>query len=373
MLTYHELKSLSAIGKNGNLFVSLYLNVNRLTNPKGDYVIHFKNILKKAELNIGKSAEKKVKKDLHKIESYLRDSKREFKKGIALISCESLEIWKNYHLSLPIKNELVIDSTPYIKPLVSLLNNYPRYAVLLIDKESAKIYITHLGEIREYTELFTPGIPGKHKKGGWFSLQQKRFERHIEYHVNLHIKDVVKTLEDFLQKEKIENVIIGGAESAVTKMKNMIPQQILRKVKKTLHAETKLSEKDVLDRTLTIAEELEHAKEREVVDNLITRTMKKNMAVLGIEDVLFNLQEGKVMDLIFHKDLSASGYKCSNCNFLTTQKITTCPYCSGNFDKVNYIIDFASQKAVELGARIEVITKSEELAKAGGIGAILRF
>jgi peptide chain release factor subunit 1 len=373
MLTYSELKTLSAVEGDKNLFVNLYLNVNRLTNPKGDYGIHFKNMLKKAEGKIDKKAEKIVKKDIQKIESYLKDAKREFKKGIAIITCDALNIWNNYHLSLPIKNEMVIDNTPYVKPLLSLLNNHPRYAVLLVDREFAKIFIAHLGEIQDYTEMFTPDIPGKHKKGGWFSLQQKRFERHIDYHVNLHIKDVVKTLEEFLQRETIEALIVGGSESAVTKIKTVLPGEFLKKVRKTFHAETKLHEKEVLDRTLKIAEELEGEKEQQIVDDLITKAMKKNMAVLGLEDVLFNLQEGKVMDLIFLKDLTASGLKCSNCDFLTVQSIKSCPYCSGSFDTINYIIDYAAQKAVELGARIEVIRKSDELARAGGIGAQLRF
>jgi peptide chain release factor subunit 1 len=373
MLTYSELKSLSTLSGDGNMFISLYLNVNRLTNPKGDYVIHFKNMLKNKEEKIEKNTEKKIKKDLNKIESYLKDYKREFKKGVALISCSGLGIWKNYHLSLPVKNEIVIDTTPYIKPLLSLLNNYQRCVVLLVDKELAKIYVTHLGEIEEYTELFTPNIPGKHKKGGWFSLQQKRFERHIDYHVNLHMKDVVKTLEDFLHKESISRIIIGGSEDAITKIKNILPKDILRKVISTFTSEITLGEKEVLHKTFKIAEKNENEKERTIVENLITRAMKKNMAVLGIEDVLINLQEGKVMELVFLKELSASGFKCSNCDFLTIQKVKTCPYCGGNFEDVHYIIDFAAQRAVELGARIEIITKSEELKRRGGIGAFLRF
>ncbi|MCK5506350.1 MAG: hypothetical protein KAJ10_14395, partial [Thermodesulfovibrionia bacterium] len=145
MLTYGELKSLSTFSGDGNVFISLYLNVNRLTNPKGDYIIHFKNMLKETEEKLKKNTEKKIKEDLVKIETYLKDYKREFKKGIALISCSALGIWKNYHLSLPVKNEIVIDNAPYIKPLLSLLNNYQRCVVLLVDKELAKIYVTHLG------------------------------------------------------------------------------------------------------------------------------------------------------------------------------------------------------------------------------------
>jgi peptide chain release factor subunit 1 len=373
MLTYSELKELSTMSGNGNFFISLYLNVNPLTNPKGDYVIHFKNMLKDVAEKADKDTERKVKDDLGKIESYLKANRREFRKGIAIISSSALGFWKNYHLSLPVKNELIIDKTPYIKPLLFLLDNYQRCAVLLVDKELARIFIIHMGEIVEYTELFSPNVPGRHKKGGWFSLQQSRFERHIDYHVALHIKDVAKALEDFLRKEAINRIIIGGSEDAIIKIKDILPRQILKKLFSTFHAEIILGEKEVLKKTLKIIEEIENEKERDTVEELITRTMKNDMAVIGLEDVLTKLQERRIMKLIFLKDMKNSGFKCTNCGFLTSQTIKSCPYCEGKFEEINFLIDFAAQKAVEQGVLIEVVTKSDELAKAGGIGAFLRF
>ncbi len=373
MLVYSELKELATIRCNGSFFISLYLNVNPLTNPRGVYLIHFKNMLKGIAEKVGRDTEKKIKDDLEKIEAYLMGNKREFKKSIAVMSSTALRFWKNYHLSLPVKNELVVDSTPYIKPLLTLLDNYQRYAVLLVDKESARIFLIHLGEIEEYTEFFTPDVPGRHKKGGWFSLEQNRYERHIDYHVSLHMKDVVKTLEDFLHKEFISRIIIGGTEQAVLKIKGMLPQTTLDKVIATFPAEMILGGKDLLNRTLKIIEEFEREKEKDTVEELITRAMKNNMAVIGLEDVLSDMQEGKIMKLVFLKDKMANGYKCTNCNFLTSQSIEACPYCKGKFEGVNYMVDLAAQRAVEQGVLIEVITESDRLAQAGGIGALLRF
>jgi len=58
-----------------------------------------------------------------------------------------------------------------------------------------------------------------HKKGGWFSLSEKSFERHIDYHVSMHLKDVVKQLDSFLSGEYVGRLLIGGSEEAVTKVK----------------------------------------------------------------------------------------------------------------------------------------------------------
>lgn len=373
MLTYSELKQLSTTRGNGNFFVSLYLDVNPLTNPKGDYVIHFKNMLKEVTEKTDKGNLKKIKHDIEKIESYLSSNKRRFKKGLVLISSASSELWRDYHFSLPVKNELVIGNAPYIKPLFTLLDNYPGYVVLLIDKELARIFLIRLGKIELYTELLTPDVPGRHKKGGWFALEQSRYERHIDYHVSKHMKDVIKAIEDLLHREAINRIIIGGTEDAVIKMKGMLPQAILSKVISTFYPEMFSGEKSILERTLKTIEEYEREKEKEVVQELVARAMKNDMAVIGLEDVLINIQEGKVMKLVFLKDMTVRGFKCINCGFLTSQEIKTCPYCGGKFDEVNYLIDFATQKAVERGAIIKVVTESNELQRVGGVGAFLRF
>ncbi|MBI4686516.1 MAG: hypothetical protein HY756_01855 [Nitrospirae bacterium] len=316
MLNYSELKQLSALGGNGNMFVSLYLNV---------------------------------------------------------ISSAPLGFWREYNLSLPVKNEIVVDSTPYIKPLAALLSSYPRYIVLVADKESARLFLIHLGRIEIYTEHVTPDIPGKHKKGGWFALEQGRYERHIDFHISQHMKDVIKSLEELLIRESADRIILGGSEETLAKVKNMLPHTILDKVIATFHPEKMSGGKDILNETLCLIEGFERNKEKEIVEDLITRAMKGNMAVIGLEDVLTNIRNGKVMNLIFLKDLSTTGFKCKNCGLLTSHAIKACPYCSGTFEDVNYLIDLAAQKAVEQGATIDVISDSTELARAGGIGAILRF
>jgi peptide chain release factor subunit 1 len=369
MITFNEIKELSSLSNN-HLIISLYLNVHRVTNPKNDYIIHFKNMVKEEYTKIDK---KKIEKDIKTIESYLRDSKPEFKKGLALITSSSIGLWREYHLALPVKNELIISNSPYLKPLVFLLNNYQRCAVLLVDRELARFFIFHVGEITEHSEIFTPDIPGQHKKGGWFSLQQKKFERHIEYHVSLHMKDVIRQLDEFISQESIKRILIGGPEDAVVKIQEMLPRRMLSKDITTFHVNMKIAEREVLDKTMKMLVKIEQEKEEEVVEQLITGTLKRQAAVIGIEDVLLNLQEGRVMELVFLEDLTLGGYSCKNCGYLTIHEIANCPYCAGQFEKIGYIVDFAVQKAVELGARIEVIKKNERFKKIGGIGAFLRF
>ncbi|MDI6889726.1 MAG: Vms1/Ankzf1 family peptidyl-tRNA hydrolase [Thermodesulfovibrionales bacterium] len=373
MLSRAELKEITSMERKGGYFVSLYLNVDPMFNKKGDYTVHLKNMMKNTVESLDKTIYKRVKDDLERIDNYVLTNKRMFKKGLALLSSTVNSFWKEYHLGIPVKNELIVDKTPYTKPLMDILDNYQRYAVLLVDKESARIFVVHLREIVEYGEVHTPDIPGKHKKGGWFALSQNHYARHIDYHVGMHLKEVIEKLDSFLGGEYIGRLIIGGSDEAVSMVKDMLHKTILDKVIGTVKIEMFAKSPEVLARVEPIVLDFEKKKEKETVEALITGAMKNKDAVLGLENVLNALQEQKVMKLVLIKDFRTSGYSCSSCGFLTIQKVEPCPYCKGEMEIVDYIVDLAGEKAIGQGALVEVVAENKKLLDAGGIGAFLRF
>ena len=374
MLNMEELKDVSKIGGGDNYYVSLYLNVGPISNPKGDYAIRFKNMLRTTVESLDKQVHKKVEKDLEELQSYVLSNKRDFKNGLVIIASGAESFRKEYNLSVPIKSELIVDKTPYVKPLIDIMDNYKRYAIFLVNKESARVFIVHLGEITEYAEVHTEDVPGKHKKGGWFALSQNHFDRHIEYHVGIHLKDSIKKLESFLEGQNIESIILGGPDDAISMTKAILPKSISERVIGTFHEGMFESNLDVLKKAEPLLREYERKIEAQTVEDLITKAMKNGKAVIGLEKVLGALKEGRIMKLVFEADFKASGLECISCGGLSAlESAACCPYCSGSVDTVNYIVDMAVEKAVEQGASVDVVSENKKLEEAGGIGAFLRY
>ncbi|MEW6003327.1 MAG: hypothetical protein AB1638_11890 [Nitrospirota bacterium] len=373
MLSREELKEIASISGKDGYFVSLYLNVDPVFNQRADYLVHFKNMMKDTIETLDKRVYKKVKDDLKKIDNYVLTNKRLFKKGLALLSSSANSFWREYLLKVPVKNELIVDKTPYTKPLMDILDNYEKYVVLLFDKESARIFAVHLGEIVEYGEVHCEDIPGKHKKGGWYALSQNHYERHIDYHVGLHLKDVVVKIDSFLSGKKINRLIIGGSDEAVSMVKGMLHKTLLDKVIGTVKVEMFAKKDEVLKKVEPVVNAFEKEEEENTVETLIARAMKNENAVLGLADVLNALREQKVMKLVFIKDFKSTGYTCRRCSSLSAQKIESCPYCKGEMETVDYMVDLAGQIAIQQGALVEVMQDNKKLKEAGGIGAFLRF
>lgn len=373
MLDCKELKELAGMHDDTTSFVSLYLNVDPFTNPKGDYIIHSKNMLKDTAEAVEKAVYKHVKNDLEKMEAYVLGNKRMFKKGLVLLSCSRKAFWKEYHLSVPVKSQIVVEKYPYIKPLLDIVGQHQRYVIVLVGKEAARIFIVQLGEIVEYGEVHTPDVPGRHKKGGWFALSQNHYERHIKFHVGLHLNDVIKKLDSFMAGEGVSGLLIGGSDEAVVMTKNMLSAAVADKILGSFQAEMLAPNDEVLANAEAVISSCEKKRKNETVDRLLRQALKNENAVLGLENALNALHEGKVMKLVFLRDYNPGGYSCRKCGSLGVQDVQRCPYCGGEMDKVNYIVDPAAQRAVEQGATIEVVTESKTLADSGGIGAFLRF
>jgi len=374
MFSREELRDIAKMGGNGTGFVSLYLNVNPVTNPGGEYVIWAKNSIKEVQEADDRDLLKRVERDLKDVENYIQANKRDFKKGLALLSSRENSFWREFNLSVPVKNELVIDRTPYIKPLLDILERYRRYAVLLVDRETARIFVIHLGEITEYGEVHTEDVPGRHKKGGWFALSQNHYDRHIDYHVGLHLKDVIKKFEPFLKGEEIGRLILGGPEDAVLKTKSLLPRPVQAKIIGMFQAGLYEGTLEILKRAEPVLRQYEERAEAEAVNELIVRGMKKERAVLGLEAVLQALQEGRVQRLFLEREAAAMGLRCTACGALSEKEAgPKCPYCGGDTESVNYLMDLAAQRAVEQNAEVLIVSENRDLRRRGSIGAVLRF
>ncbi len=362
MFTREDLARINTIREEGSLFTSAYLNVNPVTNPKGEYFVTFRNLAKTESDKLSAAEQKLIKEDLKKIETYIKSGKTEFKKALAIISSLSGDIWEVYHLSVPVKNLVVIDKTPYLKPLAGLLEQYHSYAVALVDREHARLFSIQLGEIYEYTELFTPDVPRKHKKGGWYGRDENRFRRHIEVHVHFHLRDVVRHLEEILKTGEVNHLILGGSEESVNLFEKMLPQPIAAKIAGTFTADMHAGNDEILEKSLHVIKDTEKTLEEKLVEELVTRANKNGSAAIGLDDVLSQMQSGNIHHLIYIEGFNASGFKCPSCGFLTIQDLKSCPYCTTLLEKIEHLIDYAVQKVIDQGAEISANCRASPMA-----------
>lgn len=66
---------------------------------------------------------------------------------------------------MPVEDLMVVNTSPYIRPIVTLIEDYETLGLVILDNHRAKIYVVSSGRIEDKNKI-DKDIMQKHKKGG---------------------------------------------------------------------------------------------------------------------------------------------------------------------------------------------------------------
>src|SRR5207248_9239111 len=170
-----------------------------------------------------------LSRDVEKIRAYVGTVDRSAN-GLALFACGGADLFEAVALAPPIDaHRLYISDQPHLYPRARVLEQYPRYAALLADTHSARIFVFAANAV-ERTEQIEGTKTKHHKRGGW---SQARYQRHTEnFHVH-HIKEVVETLARIVRDEAIATVLVSGDDVVRPLLREQMPKEIADRVIET--------------------------------------------------------------------------------------------------------------------------------------------
>ena len=199
---------------------------------------------------------------------------------------------------------MVVDSSPYLRPLARILDEWESFTLLIINSNSAKIFSITLGQI-EVTKNLSADIMNKHKKGGW---SQARFNRLRRGAIHSFFSDVVGALEKRFDKQ----IIIAGPGEAKKQFEDMLPKSIKDKIVATIDIGID-DEQELMKKSLQLIKMKEERESTEAVQQLKQEILKDGLAAYGIEETLRAVKNGQVELLIIEKNYKSSGWICENC------------------------------------------------------------
>src|SRR5660398_288686 len=101
------------------------------------------------------------------------NDKEHGQKGLAIFASNEHDLFIAYKLGVPTEDLMVVDASPYIRPLARLIGDYETFGLVILDNHRARIYVVSSGRIEDITKI-ARDIMKKHKKGG---MSQARFQR----------------------------------------------------------------------------------------------------------------------------------------------------------------------------------------------------
>ncbi len=346
--------------------VSVYLN----TDPSvGNAETHKKQIRSMVrEINLTN--------DVEAIEKFFDHEYNWSGRGVAVFSCQPQNFFRAYPLAVPVSNLLHISDRPSVKQLAALFDNYGGYGVVLIDKQGARLFNFHLGELREQegvlgesvkrTKHGTVGsnVPGRRGSGSASHAVDETVERNMKEAAEFAIR--------FFEENHVRRILVGGTDENVRLFCNLLPKSWQSLVMGTFPMSMTASHTEVLTRALEIGMKAEQEREAGLVEDLITAAAKGSGGVIGLDSTLDAINNGRVQTLIISEGFRKNAYRCKSTGMLTTKPDEVCAG-EDDVETVYDVVDFIVNEAMRTGGDVEVVNGNNDLDNAGKIGAILRY
>ena len=369
-LSQDVIRSLASFKGGDAPVVSVYLDVDgrRFVRPR-DYEIHLDALLRKA--SEGTNGHRPDGEDLRRIESHVKGGvDRRGTRGLALFSCAKGGLWQVLELPVAVRNQLVVNATPHIRQLETVLDENERFGVLLADRQRARMFVFELGQLVDKSELFDQLPRHEDDRGDW---DKDHVRDHTAVAALHHLKRAADVAFSVLQDQNFDHLIVGAPDEIANELERVMHSYLKTRIAARINVPVNASDATIVEAALQVEAEVERAKDAVQVNRLRDAVGAGNGGVVGLPAVLTALVERRVDTLLVSDGYEAPGWRCPSCAYLAVRG-PACPICpSSTMSRVDDVVEEAVEEALGQSCRIDVVVGNADLDVLGRIGALLRF
>jgi len=351
--------------------LSLYLDT-RPDQHGRDNVDAFLRKLPNRAAALSGDARKSFEADLQKISDYIEHELKPSANGLAIFACTARDgFFEAVQLEAPVEHHwLFIGSVPHLYPLARLNDQYPRYLALVVNTNSARVFVCALNAAVTEQEV-TNAKTRRTTMGGW---SQARYQRHIEnFHLH-HLKEVVELVDRVVREEAITRIVIACDDTTRPTLMEQLPRHLSEKVLDTVHLGIQTPGHEVLTETMAVLRQKDAETDAEHVERMLGAWRAGGLAVAGPDETAQALALAVVEELLItaSPDALERAQTLPDASPGPLDVDTSAPAASADPDQLKLAGELVS-KAQQTAARIRFIENAALLAEVGGVGALLRF
>jgi len=330
--------------------LSLYLDAQPDQHGRDNYDAWLRKTLSERARTFKGQARESFDQDVARITTFLAEDARRSANGLVMFACAARGLFDTIQLDVPFDDHwLFIGSVPHLYPLARLNDQFPRYAALLVDTNSARLFVFGLGATEKQREVRNVKTR-KTSMGGW---SQARYQRQVSNFHQQHMKEVVDVLDRVVREESIGKVVVACDPVTMPLLMEQMPKHLAEKVVDVVHLDINTPEHRVLSETLEAMRHRDAENDAEQVTRLLDAWRAGGLGVVGPEATLDALSKAQVEELLI----------AATPSLLQEMK---------DFSQERLAEELVT-KAQQQSARIRFVENPELLAEVGGVGALLRF
>lgn len=368
-ITEEDIRELAGYRGEHAPVTSCYLNVDGARHVRHqDVVRELDRVLRPARARC--NGDQSVADDLGRIEAHVRGGlDRSRTRGLAIFSCSADGYWRVIELPVPVRSQVVVNHTPTVRQLETVVDQHERFGLLLVDRQRARMFVFQLGEVVESTGRFDE-LPRGDDDDHSFTRDQAR--DHAAAVVRQHLRRSAEAAFAVYQDQGFERLVIGAPDDLVTELESALHPYLRKRLVARCSIAPGANEEEVRRAALEVEAEVERAKEVEAVAALREAVGGGRRGVAGVDATLMALVERRVETLLVSAGYEEPGWRCGGCRWIGRIG-RTCPVCGGEMDGVDDVIEEAVEEALGQSCRVEICDGNADLDVLGRIGALVRY
>jgi peptide chain release factor subunit 1 len=367
-----QLDRLAAIEPGDAPVVSLYLDMRPNEHGRDSYDSFIRKTLADRARSLTGDARKSFARDADRIREYLGTNVQSSANGLAIFACSATGLFEAVQLAAPIEHHwLFVAPVPHLYPLARVNDQYPRYAAVLVDTNSARIFVFSLG-VPEAERQIDNVKTRRTQSGGW---SQARYQRHVEHYHRQHIKEVVDTLDRIVREEVINQIVVSIDAATRPLLMEQMPAHLAERIVDAARLDINTPEDQVLAHTLEALRGRNAETDVEHVTAALGAWRAGGLGVVGADDTMTALMQSQVEELLITATPALLRRAASPSESVTPGDIavdTSAPAADLDTEQLKLAGELVT-KAQQQGARIRFIEDAALLEEVGGVAALLRF
>ncbi len=309
-----------------------------------------------------------VRADLEHVKEAVREERWK-PGGIAIFACSGRDLYEEVPLPRPVRDRIVVDDTPYVRPMLAVLDEYHRACVVVVDKASARLWEVYQDEMREAGKVRDRALRKPNYAAG---LAEDRVRNRADELSKRHYRNVAQRLDEMFRSGGFDLLIIGGHDYEVPTFTGFLPRELRSRIAGTFSIDPAAEPvAEIRAEADAILRRYERDEERQLVTDVFEKLATGRPAAAGLADCLWAGSIAAVQTLLVAEGATAPGVVSDQSGWLALSGDTD-PLSGNPARKTPDVIDELAEAVIDEGGSVRHIEDDDRLNEHT-VAADLRF
>jgi hypothetical protein len=353
---------------------SIYASVERDPGLREDLQVRMSSMLDQIRPlakngSSGHHARLSVRADIERIKEALAEE-RWRPAGIAIFACSGRGLYEEILLPRPVRDQVMVGAAPYVRPMLSVLDEVHRVCVVLVDKAGARLWEAYQDEMREVGTVRDPALRKPNYAAG---PGEDRVRNKAGELAKRHYRNVVSAIEEVFRADRCDLLVIGGHDYEVPAFAEFLPPELRSRLAGTFSADPAAATPAQVRRSASlVVQRHEQAAERQLTAEVLGTLAAGGLAAAGLADCLWAGSVAAVQTLLLPVGAgSVPGVVCDESGWLALAG-ATCPSCGQPTRHTWDVLDDLTEAVRAEGGAVRHVADGGRLGEHA-VAAQLRF